>query len=251
MNGLEKTQLQIERGTRPIVDNVDQLRLTYGFDKIEVLTPIVETRLRSGLLAARSMKVAYQSKWGQVIITLPMGYPKVPLVVEAGEQLRNSWDDITTRKEIDGSESYIGAKDVLALVLTELEKSFPRTEVSNECTKNASTIIVEDEENLGEFSIIFYYCRRCRCCLFDTTALHGHHGIGGANACSSKCTSLFLENIPPFIKSSGETQEGKINCPKCESRIGNWSWIGSQCSCGEWIVPAYQFTKSKLDERKG
>ena len=44
--------------------------------------------------------------------------------------------------------------------------------------------------------------------------------------------------------------EGKIHCPKCKTRLGSFSWSGSQCSCGSWITPSISFPKSKVDEKK-
>jgi hypothetical protein len=267
MNGVEKTQLQIDRGTRPIIENVDQLRLSFGFDQIHILTPIVETRLRSGLLAARNMKVGHHSAYGQVMITLPMGYPKVPLIVDfepsinhgqeenVVKQLRESFLQIASRKDeqyFDG-DGYINAKNVLTAVLERLRETFPQYDSSESEPSHVPSQVtsVDDDQDIGDMTITFYCCRRCRYCLFDTTALQEHHGPGGTNVHSSKCTSLFLEESPSYVKiGDGTQQEGKINCPKCNSRVGSWSWIGSQCSCSAWIVPSYQFTKSKLDERK-
>lgn len=274
MNGMEKTQLQIDRGTRPIVENVDELRLTFGFDKIQMMTPIVETRLRSGLLAARDMKVTYHSKYGQIMITIPMGFPKIPLIIEYDgsslvnidengedqaikqEQMQCSIQEITSRKRQgetteDNENIYISAKEALTSVLSQLQELYPQKE-DDGFTATAS-MTIEDDQDIGDIPITFYCCRRCRTCLFDTTALlEDHHGVNGVNAHSSRCTSLFVEEPPSYVDvGDGTLQEGKINCPKCGSRVGSWSWIGSQCSCGgEWIVPSYQFTKSKLDDRK-
>lgn len=45
--------------------------------------------------------------------------------------------------------------------------------------------------------------------------------------------------------------EGKLICinHNCRARIGSFNWSGSQCSCGSWVSPAIQITKSKVDER--
>lgn len=32
----------------------------------------------------------------------------------------------------------------------------------------------------------------------------------------------------------------QILCPKCNSRLGSFSWKGQQCSCGRWLTPAFQ-----------
>jgi hypothetical protein len=49
----------------------------------------------------------------------------------------------------------------------------------------------------------------------------------------------------------GETQQGKINCPnpKCAEKLGHFAHFGAQCSCGRWVNPSYQISKSKVDER--
>lgn len=42
--------------------------------------------------------------------------------------------------------------------------------------------------------------------------------------------------------------EGKLNCPKCNSKLGSFSWIsGCQCPCGSKIAPAFYLVPSKVD----
>jgi hypothetical protein len=41
--------------------------------------------------------------------------------------------------------------------------------------------------------------------------------------------------------------EGKLQCVKCEARLGNFNWSGMQCSCGAWVTPAFQLHKSRMD----
>ncbi|XP_033229283.1 dual specificity protein phosphatase MPK-4-like [Belonocnema kinseyi] len=42
--------------------------------------------------------------------------------------------------------------------------------------------------------------------------------------------------------------EGKLNCPKCNSKLGAFSWIsGCQCPCGSKIAPAFYLVPSKVD----
>ncbi len=262
MNGREKTQLQIERGTRTIVENVDQLRMTYGFDNIQVLTPIVETRLRSGLLAARPLKTSYQTSIPsvQIIMTIPMTFPKEPSevavtlghLVDDEASYNASLQTFATIQKENGD--YDDVKNVLERVQQKIMEDFKESmqEFTNEGGMGSTVITtVEDDKDIGDIPILFYSCRRCRYCLLDSTTLHSHSltsyvGIEKPH----KCSSLFVEEPPVFMTIKDEEQEGKLVCPKCETRVGQWSWIGSKCSCGEWITPAYQFTKSKLDERK-
>lgn len=40
--------------------------------------------------------------------------------------------------------------------------------------------------------------------------------------------------------------EGKLNCFKCDAKVGGWSWQGGRCSCGKWIIPDIHLQRSKL-----
>jgi hypothetical protein len=39
----------------------------------------------------------------------------------------------------------------------------------------------------------------------------------------------------------------KINCPKCDNKIGSYNWYGHKCSCLTWVVPAFHIYESKVD----
>merc|ERR1712070_1273578 len=41
--------------------------------------------------------------------------------------------------------------------------------------------------------------------------------------------------------------QGKLCCPQCNSRFGNFNWAGQQCSCGCWVTPAFQINLSRID----
>jgi hypothetical protein len=41
--------------------------------------------------------------------------------------------------------------------------------------------------------------------------------------------------------------EGVLQCPKCRGKVGHWSWYGLKCTCGQWIAPAFAFTRSRVD----
>lgn len=42
--------------------------------------------------------------------------------------------------------------------------------------------------------------------------------------------------------------DGKLNCPKCTSKLGSFSWVaGCQCPCGSKIAPAFYLIPSKVD----
>ena len=69
----------------------------------------------------------------------------------------------------------------------------------------------------------------------------------GGKGAASLCTSLFLQGEEATRLELSEV-EGNLGCPKCGVRIGSFNWAGAQCSCGQWVCPAIQVTKSKVDE---
>lgn len=43
-----------------------------------------------------------------------------------------------------------------------------------------------------------------------------------------------------------DPKQGKLLCA-CKAKIGNYSWVGVKCACGEWISPAFQIHSAKVD----
>jgi dual specificity phosphatase 12 len=106
------------------------------------------------------------------------------------------------------------------------------------------------------------YCKRCRHVLFSTQDLVSHSadtegaGMKGFSFKKLKkdstnksngvtCNSLFINRMDWM----GELldQEGKLICPECAGRVGSYSWIGSQCSCGMWMNPSFAVLKTRVD----
>lgn len=44
--------------------------------------------------------------------------------------------------------------------------------------------------------------------------------------------------------------EGKFSCPnpKCNAKVGTYSWHGDTCSCGKWVTPAIGLLRTRVDE---
>ncbi|KAG0199027.1 dual specificity phosphatase 12 [Mortierella sp. GBA30] len=59
------------------------------------------------------------------------------------------------------------------------------------------------------------------------------------------CQSYFIEPVEWIQELHG--LEGKISCPKCDSKLGSFNWSGDQCSCGTWVTPAFMMHKGKVD----
>ncbi|KAI5951101.1 YVH1 [Candida jiufengensis] len=66
---------------------------------------------------------------------------------------------------------------------------------------------------------------------------------------SDQCSHYFFEKPVPWMRDELERSEleGKFQCPKCSSKIGGYSWKGSRCSCGKWMVPAIHLQDAKVD----
>ena len=109
--------------------------------------------------------------------------------------------------------------------------------------------------------IVLFTCRRCRFRLFTMDDLESHqigkHNFDGVKSSSStqsrsKCHSVFVKEPPKWMDSetTSSASAHRINCPKCNAKVGNASWIGTQCSCGTWVTPAFQFSKAKIDAKR-
>ena len=42
-------------------------------------------------------------------------------------------------------------------------------------------------------------------------------------------------------------KSGKIECNYCLNKLGEYNWAGRQCSCGEYVAPAFQIHLSSVD----
>jgi dual specificity phosphatase 12 len=108
-----------------------------------------------------------------------------------------------------------------------------------------------------------FLCRMCRITLFGGGDLQDpphesskhrfshrklNHGAVSSHSMET-CQSYFLQDCLEWMGHDirNGVAEGKLNCPKCDAKIGTWIWSGTQCSCGTWVVPAIQIPKSKVD----
>lgn len=77
--------------------------------------------------------------------------------------------------------------------------------------------------------------------------------IISAQEASDSCSHYFVREPLIWMRSELEDKgeiEGKFNCPKCESKVGGYSWKGSRCSCGKWMIPALHLQCAKIDNIK-
>jgi dual specificity phosphatase 12 len=103
-----------------------------------------------------------------------------------------------------------------------------------------------------------FKCKKCRSLLFTSESQLKHSKPGEESRSiraickrglieSGECTKdIYIEPVNWLLDRIQEL-DGKIMCPKCNSKIGSYSWCGHSCSCGTWIVPAFQISESRVD----
>lgn len=114
-------------------------------------------------------------------------------------------------------------------------------------------------------------CRKCRHTLVQQVSTNhiAHGSLSTGLQASDNCHSLFIDedkilvldtdncgssSDPSKLVIDTRTNDedallGKLQCPnvKCPAKLGQWSWNGVSCSCGEWISPAFALSRSKID----
>ncbi|KAL7268237.1 tyrosine protein phosphatase yvh1, partial [Rhizina undulata] len=111
----------------------------------------------------------------------------------------------------------------------------------------------KDADSPQESSEIELRCKICRCTLANSKALTPHmpkpEQPSSSQAPRQQCTHHFLE---PLLWMKPELSNGKVSgkleCPKCKSKVGSYAWQGLKCSCGDWVVPGISVARSKVDE---
>ncbi|XP_015596741.1 dual specificity protein phosphatase MPK-4 [Cephus cinctus] len=62
------------------------------------------------------------------------------------------------------------------------------------------------------------------------------------------CTKTYFLEPLSWMPNIMHNVEGKLNCPKCSTKLGSFSWVaGCQCPCGSKIAPAFYLVPSKVD----
>lgn len=90
-----------------------------------------------------------------------------------------------------------------------------------------------------------YRCKKCRRILASESNLIPHTSMTEGGGICRKI--YFLEPIA-WMENISNSTNGKLHCPKCQTKLGSFSWImGCQCPCGCQVAPAFYLTPSKVD----
>lgn len=86
-----------------------------------------------------------------------------------------------------------------------------------------------------------YRCRKCRRILASESNVILHQDKGRT------CTKTYFIEPITWMNVPQVTQ-GKLHCPKCNHKVGSFSWImGCECPCGAKVAPAFYLVPSKVD----
>ncbi|RCI01401.1 dual specificity phosphatase 12 [Rhizopus stolonifer] len=64
---------------------------------------------------------------------------------------------------------------------------------------------------------------------------------------NNTCSSYFIEPMQ-WMEGLIDDVQGRIDCPKCQCKLGAYHWAGDQCSCGRWITPTFMLHCNKVDQ---
>ncbi|XP_021957722.1 E3 ubiquitin-protein ligase RNF180 isoform X1 [Folsomia candida] len=119
------------------------------------------------------------------------------------------------------------------------------------------------DPNQLESTVVPMKCKKCRFLLLEHPKVpvedsHGEPFVDlmtlenkGPSSCHSQVWYIPEESMPEWMTASmdkGDWTKGKIMCPKCEARIGSYSFVsGFKCPCGSRVVPPIHIVKSKVD----
>ncbi|KAI1324084.1 phosphatases II [Xylariaceae sp. FL0255] len=86
-------------------------------------------------------------------------------------------------------------------------------------------------------------CKKCRRTLATPQFLVPHRATG--------CGHIFIETLSwmrPALEDG--VLEGRLVCPnsKCGAIVGRFAWQGFECTCRQWVVPAFSLNRSRVDE---
>ncbi|KAI5784627.1 protein-tyrosine phosphatase-like protein [Geopyxis carbonaria] len=114
---------------------------------------------------------------------------------------------------------------------------------------------MEEGQTPEEIGMVELRCKKCRRALANSQYLSPHipKPAQPPNPEPSlvKCSHHFLEPLRWMKPELDEGKlEGKLECPKCQSKVGSYAWQGMKCSCGEWIVPGISLARGRVDEIK-
>lgn len=240
---------------------------------------------RIGALLAASFDETQQEQIRSFLRTLSNNEPTLTIGTVTPGPSYNSWQeeldayrslDLAEKERVTQEASMGPAKVALlafemgqSILLAEKGKDHQSLTIADEIlerpvddqiTRHSPTVDNDDDKKTPTIALPTidpnercFACRKCRTILFGQVDLETHQ-VGqqtfgyhkqSNSLTNASCQSYFLQESLDWMNTN-DTQ-GKLACPKCQTKIGSLDWSGSQCSCGTWVVPALQIPKSRVD----
>eukprot|EP01116_Phalansterium_solitarium_P012721 TRINITY_DN2924_c6_g1_i2.p1 TRINITY_DN2924_c6_g1~~TRINITY_DN2924_c6_g1_i2.p1 ORF type:complete len:364 (+),score=31.33 TRINITY_DN2924_c6_g1_i2:135-1094(+) len=86
-----------------------------------------------------------------------------------------------------------------------------------------------------------FSCLHCRELLFLREDI-GHQSQNK----KKNCSNYFLKSVIWMPAEQMAENEGDILCPRCEYPLGRYHWSGTDCSCGDVVVPSFAIAKTDV-----
>ncbi|XP_066902144.1 dual specificity protein phosphatase MPK-4 [Halyomorpha halys] len=103
---------------------------------------------------------------------------------------------------------------------------------------------------------LVYKCYHCRRIIANKSNIIPHVAGKKVTWTNPQSFSSHNENIlckeylfcEPLAWMKLNSVEGKLNCPKCQSKLGSFNWVmGTYCVCKARMVPCFYFIPSKIE----
>lgn len=137
----------------------------------------------------------------------------------------------------------------------------PGTEINQKPAETCQDTVVETEANpenkTSNPASVIYRCKKCRRMVATQEYVVTHKVGSGKNRFfrhktddkGPECTpAIFVEPMKWMEAVEEGHVSNKLWCMDCKTRLGSFDWAGMQCSCGAWVIPAFQLLRSRIDE---
>ncbi|XP_073957747.1 dual specificity protein phosphatase MPK-4-like [Choristoneura fumiferana] len=65
---------------------------------------------------------------------------------------------------------------------------------------------------------------------------------------AAACRLMWFVEPMAWMRRVALDPHGKLHCPKCNHKIGSFSWVcGCKCPCGQKVAPAFYLVPSKVE----
>lgn len=172
--------------------------------------------------------------------------PPSLIPIESQESYKSLPELLRRLGNADGAKNWNHYRLVSGNQVWELTEtpSQPVTELRDVRNAASDPIAITQDALTGTSSD--FKCRKCRSVLSTSAFSIPHQPPDGV---SSQQCAFFMEPLK-WMKTELEKGEleGKLACPKCDSKVGAYHWQGSKCVCGTWVTPAICLQRAKIDQ---